>query len=96
MEERIKAGIVHDIAVDYPDVKFIMCHAGNPLFVDAAEVLYKNENVSADLSGQTLGTFSTGFEQLMLKRLEEMFQYLGDAGRQLLYGSDWPLTDERA
>ena len=96
MEERIKAGIVHDVAADYPDVKFIMCHAGNPWFVDAAEVLYKNESVSADLSGQTLGTFSTGFEQLMLKRLEEMVQYLGDAGRQLLYGSDWPLVDERA
>lgn len=85
--------LVDDIAVDFPDVKFVMCHAGNPWFVDAAEVLYKNDNVYADISGLTLGQFTRGFERLMLKRLEDMIEYLGDTGRQLMYGSDWPLVE---
>jgi predicted TIM-barrel fold metal-dependent hydrolase len=54
---------VDDIAVDYPDVKFVMCHLGNPWFQDAAEVLYKNDNVYADISGLTLGEFSYEFER---------------------------------
>ena len=88
--------LVDDIAVDYPDVKFVMCHAGNPWFIDAAEVLYKNDNVYADISGLTLGAFTTGFGALMLTRMKEMILYLGDAGRQLMYGSDWPLVNMAA
>lgn len=84
--------LVDDIAVDYPDVKFIMCHLGNPWFEDAAEVLYKNENVFADISGLTLGDFSAEFERYTLTRVRELITYMGDPGRQLLYGSDWPLV----
>lgn len=84
--------LVDDIAVDYPDNKFIMCHAGNPWFTDAAQVLYKNENVFADISGLTLGEFSAEFERFMRNRLREMILFMGDPGRQLLYGSDWPLV----
>lgn len=84
--------LVDDVAVDYPDTNFIMCHAGNPWFTDAAEVLYKNDNVFADISGLTLGEFSVEFERLMRNRLREMIMFMGDPGRQLLYGSDWPLV----
>jgi uncharacterized protein len=84
--------LVDDIAVDYPDVNFIMCHLGNPWFDDAAEVLYKNDNVFADISGLTLSQFTGEFEKYMLERVREMIQYMGDPGRQLLYGSDWPLV----
>ena len=84
--------LVDDVAVDYPDTKFIMCHAGNPWFTDAAQVLYKNDNVFADISGLTLGEFSVEFERFMRNRLREMITFMGDPGRQLLYGSDWPLV----
>jgi predicted TIM-barrel fold metal-dependent hydrolase len=84
--------LVDDVAVDFPDTKFIMCHAGNPWFTDAAEVLYKNDNVFADISGLTLGEFSVDFERFMRNRLREMIMYMGDPGRQLMYGSDWPLV----
>ena len=84
--------LVDDVAVDYPDVKFVMCHLGNPWFHDAAEVLYKNENVYADISGLTLGDFSYEFERYMLMRVKDMITYMGDPGRQLLYGTDWPLV----
>ncbi len=84
--------LVDDIAVDYPDVKFVMCHLGNPWFQDAAEVLYKNDNVFADISGLTLGDFSYDFERYVAMRLKEMITYMGDPGKQLMYGSDWPLV----
>lgn len=85
--------LVDDVAVDYPDVKFVMCHLGNPWFQDAAEVLYKNDNVFADISGLTLGDFSYEFERYVAMRLKEMITYMGDPGKQLLYGSDWPLVN---
>ncbi len=84
--------LVDDVAVDHPETTFIMCHAGNPWFIDAAEVIYKNDNVYADLSGLTLGDFEADFEQLMVARLREMITYMGAADRKLLYGSDWPLV----
>jgi predicted TIM-barrel fold metal-dependent hydrolase len=84
--------LVDDVAVDYPDVKFVMCHLGNPWFQDAAEVLYKNENVYADISGLTLGEFTYEFERYVAMRLKEMITYMGDPGKQLMYGSDWPLV----
>jgi len=84
--------LVDDIAVDYPDVNFVICHLGNPWFQDTAEVLYKNENVYADISGLTLGDFSYEFERYMVQRVKDMIMYMGDPGRQLMYGSDWPLV----
>ena len=84
--------LVDDIAVDYPNVRFVMCHLGNPWFQDAAEVLYKNDNVFGDISGLTLGEFSYQFERYVAMRLKEMITYMGDPGSQLMYGSDWPLV----
>jgi predicted TIM-barrel fold metal-dependent hydrolase len=84
--------LVDDVAVDYPDVKFVICHLGNPWFQDTAEVLYKNENVYADISGLTLGDFTYEFERYLVQRVKDLILYMGDPGRQLLYGSDWPLV----
>jgi uncharacterized protein len=84
--------LVDDIAVDFQDVKFVICHLGNPWFQDTAEVLYKNDNVFADISGLTLGDFDYEFERYMLTRVKDMIMYMGDPGRQLMYGSDWPLV----
>lgn len=87
--------LVDDVAVDYPDVRFVMCHLGNPWFQDAAEVLYKNDNVFGDISGLTLGDFEYKFERYVAMRLKEMITYMGDPGQQLMYGSDWPLVTMR-
>lgn len=84
--------LVDDVAVDFPEVKFVICHLGNPWFQDAAEVLYKNENVFADFSGLTLGEFTYQFERYMVQRVKDMIMYMGDPGKQLMYGSDWPLV----
>jgi len=85
--------LVDDVAVDYPDVRFVICHLGNPWFQDAAEVLYKNDNVYADISGLTLGDFDYEFERYLVTRVKDMIAYMGDPSRQLMYGSDWPLVE---
>lgn len=82
--------LVDDIAVDFSDT--ILCHAGNPWFTDAAQVLYKNDSVYTDISGLVLGEFSAELERFMRNRLRDMITFMGDPGRQLLYGSDWPLV----
>ena len=46
---------VDEVAVDHPDTRFLICHIGNPWVTDAAEVIYKNMNVWADLSGLVVG-----------------------------------------
>jgi predicted TIM-barrel fold metal-dependent hydrolase len=84
--------LVDDVAVDYPEVKFVICHLGNPWFQDTAEVLYKNDNVFADISGLTLKDFDYEFERYMAMRVKDMITYLGDPGKQIMYGSDWPLV----
>jgi uncharacterized protein len=84
--------LIDDVAVDFPDVKFVMCHLGNPWFQDAAEVLYKNDNVYADISGLTLGDFQYEFERYMVQRVKDLIMYMGDPGKQLMYGTDWPLA----
>ena len=44
-----------EVAVDHPEVRFVLAHFGNPWLIDAAEVLFKNPNVWADLSGLFVG-----------------------------------------
>jgi hypothetical protein len=85
--------LVDDVAVDYPDVRFVICHLGNPWFQDTAEVLYKNDNVFADMSGLILGEFTHDFERYLVTRVKDMIMYMGEPGRQLMYGSDWPLVE---
>lgn len=88
--------LVDDIAVDYPDVRFVICHLGNPWFQDTAEVLYKNDNVYGDISGLTLGDFQSKFERYILQRITDMISYMGDPSRQLMFGTDWPLVGMRS
>lgn len=82
---------VDDVAVDNPDVNFVICHVGNPWIRDCMEVVYKNKNAYADISGLVLGNFSSDFERFMKKQLKEMIMYAGEP-RYLLYGTDWPLS----
>jgi uncharacterized protein len=83
---------VDEVAVDFPDVTFVICHLGNPWFVDAMEVIYKNPNVVGDVSGLTLGQFEERFERFMLQRLKEVVTFAGDPS-SLLFGTDWPICD---
>jgi predicted TIM-barrel fold metal-dependent hydrolase len=83
---------VDEVAVDFRDVTFVICHLGNPWVTDAIEVIYKNENVVGDISGLTLGQFEERFEKYMLQQVNEVLAFAGDPS-QLLYGTDWPICD---
>lgn len=94
--------LVDEVAVDHGDVNFVMAHFGNPWIMDAAEVLYKNENVWADLSGLLVGDevyFSSLSKQGILSHaVERIKQGIEFAERpdRFLYGTDWPLAPMRA
>jgi uncharacterized protein len=82
---------IDEVAVDNPDLKIVICHLGNPWLRDCMEVVYKNENVYADISGLVLGDFDSKFERWLKKEIEEVLLYAGEP-RYLLYGTDWPLA----
>lgn len=85
-----------EVAVTHPDVRFIMCHFGNPWLMDAAAVLEKNENVAADLSGLLEGKL------VLAELLEEQKGYVealktwiayAHCYDKLMFGTDWPLAN---
>ena len=82
---------VDEVAVDNPDVNFLICHLGNPWFRDTMEVVYKNANVYTDISGLVLGNFSDRFEKFVHRQLQEMLVY-GAEPEKCLYGTDWPIS----
>jgi predicted TIM-barrel fold metal-dependent hydrolase len=83
---------VDEVAVDFRDVTFVICHLGNPWVTDAMEVIYKNDNVVGDISGLTLGHFEERFEKYMLQQINEVLAFAGNPSK-LLFGTDWPICD---
>lgn len=83
---------VDEVAVEFRDVNFVICHLGNPWITDAMEVIYKNENVVADISGFTVKHFQERFERYMLAQLGEAIAFAGDP-HSILFGTDWPICD---
>jgi predicted TIM-barrel fold metal-dependent hydrolase len=90
--------LVDEVAVDHPEVRFVLAHLGNPWLLDAAEVVYKNINVWADLSGLVVGdtaAFTAAEHQDALREtaqsLARAFRY-AERPNRFLYGSDWPLA----
>ena len=89
---------IDEVAVDFPDTKFVLAHFGNPWITDAAQVVYKNKNVWADLSGILIGDAAafaemtrTGVLERTVKRIKEGIEYT-EASEKFLFGSDWPLA----
>lgn len=93
--------LIDDVAVDHPRVRFVIAHCGNPWLLDAVEVVYKNLNVWADLSGLVIGdedAFTAEERQDALSDLrgniQRAFRY-AERPNRFLYGSDWPLAPMR-
>jgi predicted TIM-barrel fold metal-dependent hydrolase len=93
--------LVDEVAVDHRNVNFVMAHLGNPWITDAAEVLYKNENVWADLSGILVGDeayftalAASGVLHRIVERIKEGIEFTGQPDK-FLYGTDWPLAPMR-
>jgi predicted TIM-barrel fold metal-dependent hydrolase len=89
---------IDEVAVDFPETKFVIAHFGNPWLVDAAQVVYKNKNVWADLSAILIGDAKAfaamekeGVVDRAVKRIREGIEYT-EAPERFLFGSDWPLS----
>lgn len=87
---------IDEVAVDHPDVRFVIAHAGYPWIQSAAEVAYKNPNVfieaSAFLVGNADSTDRAWVDRYVTESISWIFGYLEDPTK-LMFGSDWPLVD---
>ena len=82
-----------EVAVRFRDVRFVLCHLGNPWVEELAEVVYKNPNVYTDTSGLLANPRVPYFVEMVRRsqrRLTNALATIGDCHR-VLYGSDWPL-----
>ncbi len=85
---------IDEVAVRFRDVRFVICHFGNPWIDEAAEVVYKNENVYADTSGLVWSPRVPYYGRMIEQartRIGNAIRSIGVADR-VLYGSDWPLV----
>ncbi len=84
---------IDDVATDFPTTRIVIAHMGYPWHRDAAEVCYKNDNVFADVSGFVYGEFGYTEAQHFKCVMDEFIEVAGGS-RQLLFGSDWPISDQ--
>ncbi|REJ09178.1 amidohydrolase family protein [Halobacillus trueperi] len=83
-----------EVAVARRDVNFVMAHLGDPWVLTGAEVVYKNRNMFADLSGWLVGTKKELDARLVDNHFDHVRHALTycDHYEKLLFGSDWPLV----
>lgn len=83
-----------EVAVQRRDVNFMMAHLGDPWTLTGAEVVYKNRNMYADLSGWIVGTKATlddYSKDHFLDHIRHAIRFC-DHYEKLIFGSDWPLA----
>lgn len=86
---------VDELAVANRNVNFMICHIGDPWVMDGAEVVSKNYNVFADISGLQVGDqqhfnrFQN--EPLFMDHLRRGLVFC-DRYDKIVFGTDWPLA----
>lgn len=76
---------VDDVAVDFPDVTFLLAHAGRPLWYETAFFLARrHDNVLLELSG------------IPPAKLLDVLPRLREIDHKLVWGSDWPSMGVRS
>ena len=86
---------VDEAACRHPDVRFVICHMGNPWIVDAFEVASKNENVFMDFSGLWEHRLTPEREREIedFQKYVRMWLTYHGIWDKIMYGSDWPLVN---
>lgn len=87
---------IDSVANNFPDLKIVMAHMGNPWLMDCAAVIAKNENVYADISGYFMEfqAISEREKRLFVRQLTDLQTYLGDLNK-FIFGTDWPLYSQK-
>ncbi|MBO5993034.1 MAG: amidohydrolase family protein [Acidaminococcaceae bacterium] len=86
---------VDEAASEHPEVRFVICHVGNPWIPDAIEVATKNENVFIDFSGLWEHRLTQKREQEIraFQKYVRMWLEYHELWDKIMYGSDWPLIN---
>lgn len=76
------------------ELKIVACHFGNPWILDTAELIYKHENIYADISGMIADAnseYSEAYLSFLADRISEAIYYVGNADK-VLFGTDYPVS----
>jgi hypothetical protein len=78
-----------------PGLRMVACHFGNPWIEDVGELLYKHENLYADVSGLSVGEgrYSVRYGESLARRVSEAIYFAGGADK-VIFGSDYPVTSQ--
>ncbi len=82
-----------EVAGRFRQVRFVLCHLGNPWIDEAVEVVYKNPNVYADTSGLLGAPASPYYDRAFSNARAQVEQAIVTSAlpERFLFGSDWPL-----
>ncbi len=86
--------LIDEIATNHRRMKIVLCHFGNPWIMDAAELLYKNPNVLADLSGLVVGNdtkYTPRYIKSLRDSIKQAIAFIGEVEGKIIFGSDWPV-----
>jgi predicted TIM-barrel fold metal-dependent hydrolase len=82
---------IDSVATDFPKLKIIMSHCGDPWFADTRDVLFKNRNVYADFSGMAIKSDSYRNGAYLQQFFDD---WLGKFPvDRVLFGTDWPFVE---
>ncbi len=78
---------VDKVAVDFPEMRIVMAHVGNPWINEALVVAAKNPNVYVDISAWELAAKKAPFALVQMLVTAKLICGM----EKVLFGSDWPL-----
>lgn len=79
--------LLDDVAVEFPDLKIIVAHAGRPFYQEAALLLRKHPNVYVDICANKGRTGGTALLEMALT----FIKIYADGLKKTLFGSDFPV-----
>lgn len=81
------------LANERSSLKIVACHFGNPWIDDVAELIYKHDNVYADISGLVVGgsRYTERYVDWLANRLSRAIYFAGGADK-VIFGTDYPVT----
>ncbi|MFC1598458.1 amidohydrolase family protein [Patescibacteria group bacterium] len=79
--------------LQFPQVKFIFSHLGNPFFEQLREVMAECSNVYTDISGQFLSASEEDTPEYRQELKEEMLKFLKlkNGIDRIMFGTDFPI-----
>jgi hypothetical protein len=80
--------LLDEIALQYPELKIVVAHAGHPWFEDTIAVIRRHQNVFADISALVARPWH--LYQILISAVEYRVDH------KLLFGSDYPFGSARA